>query len=93
MLQMRAIMLVLVVILAALQYRLWVGQGSIAEVFALKKQIETQQQDNERLYKRNELLAAEVVELQQGYETVEQQARMELGMVRQGETLFILLEE
>ena len=90
---MRAITLVLLLILAVLQYRLWVGQGSIAEVFSLKRQIATQQQENERLYKRNALLAAEVVELQQGYETVEQQARMELGMIRQGETLFILLEE
>ncbi|MGY0217382.1 septum formation initiator family protein [Endozoicomonadaceae bacterium StTr2] len=90
---MKAIMLGLLAMLAVLQYRLWVGQGSIAEAYGLKRQIAEQKQENERLFQRNAQLAAEVVELQQGYESVEQQARMELGMVRRGETLYILSEE
>lgn len=82
----------LVVVLAGLQYRLWVGEGSLAQVSELQQQIADQQGENERLLERNRILEAEVVELKKGMETVEERARHELGMVKEGETLYQLAE-
>lgn len=81
------------VLLAGLQYRLWVGEGSFAHVAQLKKQIAEQREENEVLLERNRVLTAEVIELKQGLETIEERARHELGMVREGETLFQLSDE
>ena len=78
------------VLLAALQYRLWVGEGSLAQVAQLKQEISHQQGENEKLLERNRVLTAEVIELKQGLETIEERARHELGMVKEGETLFQL---
>ena len=77
-------------LLAALQYRLWVGEGSLAHVAQLKQEIAEQQRENEKLLERNRVLTAEVIELKQGLETIEERARHELGMVKEGETLFQL---
>lgn len=77
-------------LLALLQYRLWVGEGSLAHVSQLKQNISSQQSENEKLLERNRVLTAEVIELKQGLETVEERARHELGMVKEGETLFQL---
>ncbi len=82
----------LVVVLAGLQYRLWVGEGSLAQVNELQQQIAEQQGENERLLERNRILEAEVIELKKGMETVEERARHELGMVKEGETLYQLAE-
>ena len=84
--------LVLILLLAGLQYRLWVGDGSLAQVTDLQRQIAEQQGENERLLERNRILEAEVLELKQGMETVEERARHELGMVKEGETLYQLAE-
>ncbi|NIM30690.1 MAG: cell division protein FtsB [Pseudomonas stutzeri] len=83
---------VLLLLLGGLQYRLWVGEGSLAQVNSLNKQIADQQGENERLLERNRILEAEVLELKQGMETVEERARQELGMVKEGETLYQLTE-
>ena len=79
----------LLLLLGGLQSRLWVGDGSFAQVRELKQQIADQNGENKRLLERNEILEAEVVELKKGMETVEERARHELGMVKQGETLFL----
>lgn len=86
------LLLLLLMLLAGLQYRLWVGEGSLAQVSELKRQIDDQRAENERLHERNRVLEAEVRELKQGMETVEERARHELGMVKEGETLFQLTE-
>ncbi|WP_028239527.1 cell division protein FtsB [Stutzerimonas azotifigens] len=83
---------VLILLLGGLQYRLWVGEGSLAQVTDLKRQIAEQRNENERLLDRNRLMEAEVMELKQGMETVEERARHELGMVKEGETLYQLTE-
>ena len=83
---------VLILLLAGLQYRLWVGDGSLAQVTDLQRQIAEQQGENERLLERNRILEAEVLELKQGMETVEERARHQLGMVKEGETLYQLAE-
>lgn len=84
--------LVLILALAGLQYRLWVGEGSLAQVRELQKQIADQQGENERLLERNRILEAEVAELKKGTETVEERARHELGMIKDKETLYQLAQ-
>ncbi|PTU75407.1 septum formation initiator family protein [Pseudomonas mangrovi] len=83
---------VLILILGGLQYRLWIGDGSLAQVSDLQRQIAEQQGENERLLERNRILEAEVMELKEGMETVEERARQELGMLKEGETLYLLTE-
>ncbi|AYN95426.1 MULTISPECIES: septum formation initiator family protein [Pseudomonas] len=80
---------VLIIALAGLQYRLWVGDGSLAQVKELREQISSQDEENKQLLERNRILEAEVAELKKGMETVEERARHELGMVREGETLYL----
>lgn len=82
--------LILLLLLGGLQYRLWVGNGSLAHSADLQRQIAEQQTENERLLERNRVLDAEVLELKKGMETVEERARHELGMVKEGETLYQL---
>ncbi len=86
------ILIVMVLLLAGVQYRLWFGEGGVAEINRLKAEVAAQQAENERLLERNRVMEAEVMELKQGMETVEERARHELGMVRQGETLYLLME-
>lgn len=84
--------IVLILLLAGLQYRLWIGEGSLAQASRLQQQIAEQQGENERLLERNRILEAEVMELKRGMETVEERARQELGMLKEGETLYLLTE-
>jgi cell division protein FtsB len=84
--------LVLLLLLAGLQYRLWVGNGSLAQVASLTQQIADQHAENDALLERNRVLDAEVLELKKGLETVEERARHELGMVKEGETLYQLAQ-
>jgi cell division protein FtsB len=90
---MRWLLGLLVVLLVLLQYRLWVGDGSLAEVWGLYQQVEAQRQENRRLQERNQALEAEVTDLKQGLEAIEERAREELGMVREGETFYQVIEE
>ncbi|MHD0644968.1 septum formation initiator family protein [Pseudomonas aeruginosa] len=81
---------VLLLALAGLQYRLWVGEGSITAARILEAKIKAQREENDQLFQRNEMLAAEIAELKIGMETVAERARRELGMLGQKETLYIL---
>jgi cell division protein FtsB len=82
--------LVLGTVFSYLQYRLWYGPGSIPAGWAMIGKIESQGLENVTLEERNRVLDAELVELKSGLETVEERARHELGMVKAGETLFLL---
>ena len=68
----RLFSLVLIVILAGLQYRIWVGEGSLAEVWRLTQRIEAQTATNLELLERNQRLHAEVLDLKQGMEAIEE---------------------
>lgn len=83
---------VLIVLLLLLQYRLWVGEGSLAEVNNLKQEIAIQQQELKQLRQRNRALTAEVQDLKQGLSAIEGRARSELGMIRKGETFYQIIE-
>lgn len=85
---MRILTILLVCLLAGLQFRLWIGDGSLAEVWSLRQAVKEQQAENERLSARNDALAAEVKDLKQGRSAVEERARTELGMIAEGETFF-----
>lgn len=82
----------LLVALAALQYRLWVGEGSLGEITLLRRQIAEQRAEMERLKERNRALQAEVEDLKSGLDAIEERARTEMGMVKPGEVFFQLVE-
>ena len=79
---------ILIVLLVGLQYRLWVGEGSLAEVSRLHHSIEKQKAENAKIRERNAALDAEV----QGVEAIEERARSELGMVKKDEVFFQIVE-
>lgn len=90
---MRILTLLLVIVLGLLQYRLWFGQHSIADYFRLQEELRTQQASNLELEKRNRLLKADVTDLQQGLEAIEERARNELGLIKQDEVFFRLFSQ
>jgi cell division protein FtsB len=83
---------VLVLLFLLLQYRLWVGEGSLAEVNNLRHEIQNQRGELERLRARNRALQAEVDDLREGMEAIEERARNELGMVKPGEVFYQVVE-
>lgn len=82
---------ILLLVFFVLQYRLWVGQGSLAEVSQLRAKIEQQERRMEEMRQRNDALRAEVDDLKHGLEAVEARARSELGMIKEGETFYQVL--
>ncbi len=89
---MRYLVAILLLLLLLLQYDLWVGDGSLATVWRLQQNIESQQAENAALKERNRALEAEVRDLKTGTDAVEERARNELGMVREGETYIQVIE-
>jgi len=83
---------ILVLLFALLQYDLWVGEGSLASAWRLQQSVKTQQQENDSLKERNAALAAEVMDLKQGLDAIEERARNELGMIKEGETFIQVVE-
>ncbi len=81
----RLLLAVLLALLAALQAQLWLGRGSIPRVAATQSQLDEQKAANARAGEANERLASEVHDLKEGLDMVEEKARSELGMVKQGE--------
>lgn len=90
---MRWLLAILVVMLLMTQYRLWVGDGSLAEVARLKRQLAQQQEKNSALERANRQLLREVRSLKEGTDGVEAKARYDLGLIKEGETLFIFLDQ
>ncbi len=77
--------LVLAVLIALLQYPLWLGKGGWLRVWDMGHQLEAQRDVNHRLENRNAGLDAEVRDLKTGYEAIEERARFELGLIKEGE--------
>ena len=76
----------------ALQYRLWVGEGSYAEVRHLQDQIASQKLELKAMQQENLELRAEIDDLKNGLDAIEERARTELGMIREGEVYFQIVE-
>ncbi|MBG7601524.1 MAG: septum formation initiator family protein [Gammaproteobacteria bacterium] len=79
---------VLVVLFVVLQYKLWVGEGSLAEVATLERDIEAQQKAIEEMKRHNMAMQAEIDSFKNDQEAVEARARSDLGMIREGEVYF-----
>jgi len=90
---MRILVAILLILLLILQYDLWVGDGSLATVWQLNKSIELQKEENKKLRARNDELEGEVKDLKTGLDAIEERARSELGMVKEGETYIQVIEE
>lgn len=90
---MKWLMAILVLLLLALQYRLWIGEGSLAHAHRLEKDIALQQAENSRMRERNRILDVEVEELKTGLDTIEERARNDIGLVKKDETFFMLMDE
>jgi cell division protein FtsB len=83
---------ILFVTLLTLQVSLWVGKGSLGEVWSLKQTVAEQQKINTKLKDRNAALNAEVLDLKNGLDAIEERARTELGMIKEGEIFYRVVE-
>ncbi len=90
---MKLLALALLIAIALLQYPLWLGKGSWLRVWEVDQKVRAQRETNQKLQSRNAVLDAEVRDLKQGLEAVEERARSELGMVRQDEIFFQILDD
>lgn len=89
---MRWLSVALVALLVVLQYPLWIGRGGWLRVWDVDRQLQMQKESNRKLELRNAGLDAEVRDLKQGYDAIEERARFELGMIKQDE-VFVQLPE
>lgn len=89
----RYLAILLTLLLVLLQYDLWIGEGSLTVAWKLENAIELQQRQNTRLKDRNAVLEAEVNDLKSGLDAVEERARSELGMIKDDETFFQVIEK
>ena len=89
---MKAIIAVLAILFVLLQFKLWFGDGSIKDGWHLEDAIAAQSSENSQLKERNQTLIAEVDDLKQGLEAIEERARSELGMIKKGETFYQIVD-
>lgn len=89
---MRWLSIALVALVVLLQYPLWIGKGGWLRVWDVDRQLQQQKEGNKALEVRNAGLDAEVRDLKQGYDAIEERARFELGMVKQDE-VFVQIPE
>ena len=87
----RLALVALCLVLSGLQYRLWVGDGGIFDTRRLQKVVDEQAESNTQLQLRNSVLEAEVADLRNSGAAIEAHARSELGMIRKGETFYLVV--
>lgn len=85
---MRTIVILLIIALMGLQYKLWMGDGGVAQWLNLEQHRAVQEEENKKLAARNRALEADIAELKSGDQALEEQARYELGMVKNGEDYY-----
>jgi len=85
---MRALLAILLLLFILLQVKLWFGEGGYGDVKRLAQRVEEQALENEALAQRNRELQAEVEDLRQGLQAVEERARSELGMIKENEEFY-----
>jgi len=81
-----------VILLVVVTYTLIFGKGGLVDLWEMRRDIETQKVQNERLQNRNRELAGEIVNLQEGTEAIEERARYDLGLVKDGEVFVQIVE-
>ena len=87
---MRSLVVIMVVLLLALQYKAWFGDTGHLAAAALEAEVDSQKSRADELAQRNRLLTAEVLALKAGYAAVEARARNDLGMIKRGETFYLV---
>ena len=85
---MRVVTLILFILLLLLQFKLWLGEGGFREVARLETRVVNQQQQNDDLLQRNAELHAEVEDLRERLDAVEERARSELGLIKPAEQFY-----
>lgn len=90
---MRVFSITLLLLLVVLQYTLWQGKNGVSDYQALSSEIESQTQVNNKLQERNQEMFAEIDDLRQGLDAIEERARNELGMIMEDETFYRILGE
>ncbi|MGB4344584.1 MAG: septum formation initiator family protein [Moraxellaceae bacterium] len=86
----KLLLLIAVAVFIGLQVSLWVGEGGVRDLRRHKSSIATLQKENEKLAERNRVLEAEVRDLKNGLEAVEEHSRLDLGMIRDNETFYLV---
>ncbi len=90
---MRWLIIILVILLTGLQWRLWVGEGSLAHRAELNRQLQQQEDENLALRQRNQQIATDVESLKNNLDAIEEKARADLGMIKQGETFYLVIDK
>lgn len=90
---MKILIAIIILLIIHLQYRLWVGDGSVAQINEYQARLETLKEKAKEKKERNEALYAEIEDLRKGQEAVEERARDELGMIKENETFFQVIED
>ncbi len=85
---MRPIFIILIIALVVLQHKLWLGDGNIMQWIDMEKKLEQHVHENNKLAARNRALEADIQELKKGDQALEEQARAELGMIKQNEVYY-----
>ena len=85
---MKILLAILLILLGLVQYRLWLGEGGYADVRRLEQRVAEQAAENARLELHNRELEAEVDDLRQGLDAIEERARSELGMIKEDEQFY-----
>ena len=83
----------LLLVIIAVQGRLWIGEGSLVQVNDLQARVAQVRVENSVREQRNRILREEIIELKSGLESIEEKARSEFGLIKQGETFFLLVDE
>ena len=89
---MKIIAFVLLVLLIWLQYKIWLQDGGIPEVIQLQSEVEEVKTEVQKLQERNSSLDAEVKDLKKGLDAIEERARSEMGMIKEGEVYYQVIE-
>ncbi|MEW5009579.1 MAG: septum formation initiator family protein [Cycloclasticus sp.] len=89
---MRALLVILVVLFGFLQYKLWIAEGRLQNLWQLEQRIGTLRSENKALLQRNNALHAEIQNLKSGQDVIEEKARQELGLIGKDETFFQYIE-
>jgi cell division protein FtsB len=90
---MKLLIVIILLLIAHLQYRLWAGPDSFAQIELAKQQLTELQKQVDTKKQRNDALYAEVEDLRKGQEAIEERARNELGMIKENETIFQVIEK
>jgi len=88
----RALLVILVLLFGFLQYKLWISEGRLQDLWQLEQRIDTLRNENKALLQRNNALQAEVQNLKSGKDVIEEKARQELGLIGKDETFFQYIE-